>query len=75
MEHTQRGAPRPFANQGLRRASTPGLTTHYARVRQPADRAAVIAEFARHERFSTIALMVGAVGLIGGMILGAVVAG
>ncbi|GHE39356.1 hypothetical protein GCM10018785_06200 [Streptomyces longispororuber] len=36
---------------------------------------ALIAKFARHERLSTIALIVGAVGLIGGMILGAIVAG
>ncbi|MEU1132749.1 hypothetical protein ABZ383_23300 [Streptomyces sp. NPDC005900] len=35
---------------------------------------AVIAKFVRHERLSTIALIVGAVGLIGGMILGAIVA-
>ncbi len=35
---------------------------------------ALIAKFARHERLSTIALIVGAVGLIGGMILGAIVA-
>jgi hypothetical protein len=36
---------------------------------------ALIAKFARHERLSTIALIVGAVGLIGGMILGAIIAG
>ncbi|MFF5719227.1 hypothetical protein [Streptomyces buecherae] len=35
---------------------------------------AIIAKFVRHERLSTIALIVGAVGLIGGMILGAVIA-
>ncbi|MEU7649930.1 hypothetical protein [Streptomyces huasconensis] len=35
---------------------------------------ALIAKFARHERLSTIALIVGAVGLIGGMLLGAIVA-
>ncbi|MFD4631492.1 hypothetical protein ACFVYR_25685 [Streptomyces sp. NPDC058284] len=35
---------------------------------------ALIAKFAGHERLSTIALIVGALGLIGGMILGAIVA-
>ncbi|APY90226.1 hypothetical protein DCW30_35695 [Streptomyces alfalfae] len=35
---------------------------------------ALIAKFARHERLSTIALIVSAVGLIGGMVLGAIVA-
>ncbi|CAM5606287.1 hypothetical protein SALBM135S_07200 [Streptomyces alboniger] len=35
---------------------------------------ALIAKFARHERLSTIALIVAAVGLIGGMVLGAIIA-
>ncbi|KOX19869.1 MULTISPECIES: hypothetical protein [unclassified Streptomyces] len=35
---------------------------------------AVIAKFVRHERLATVALVVSAAGLVGGMILGAVVA-
>lgn len=35
---------------------------------------AIIAKTVRHERLATIAIVVSAVGLVGGMILGAVVA-
>ncbi|GGQ01577.1 hypothetical protein [Streptomyces roseolilacinus] len=36
---------------------------------------AIIAKTVRHERLATVALVVSAAGLVGGMILGAVVAG
>ncbi|MFD3973920.1 hypothetical protein [Streptomyces cyaneofuscatus] len=36
---------------------------------------AIIAKTVRHERLSTIAIVVSAIGLVGGMILGAVLAG
>ncbi|MGW0858151.1 hypothetical protein [Streptomyces sp. NPDC002690] len=35
---------------------------------------AIIAKTVRHERFATIAIVVSAIGLVGGMILGAIVA-
>lgn len=36
---------------------------------------AIIAKTVRHERLSTVAIVVSAIGLVGGMILGAVIAG